>query len=56
MTQTPGPGAYEIVDPGHYSKRGPSFSIYSRVLPPRDFSKKPGPGAHSPEKVRGPRE
>ncbi len=50
--QTPGPGTYEVVDPGFMKKRAPSFTIYPRIAPIKEPFQKPGPGAHQPEKVR----
>lgn len=48
----PGPGAYESGNPDKYKFRSPSYSISSRTNIPTDQTQKPGPGAHSPEKVR----
>jgi hypothetical protein len=48
----PGPGAYESGNQDKYKARSPSYSISSRTNIPTDQTQKPGPGAHSPEKVR----
>lgn len=48
----PGPGAYESGNPDKYKARSPSYSISSRTNIPTDHTQKPGPGAHSPEKVK----
>lgn len=49
---TPGPGAYNNASPDQYkTRRSPSYSISSRHVIPSDATQKPGPGAHSPEKV-----
>jgi hypothetical protein len=50
---TPGPGAYNNSSPDNYkTRRSPSYSISSRHVIPSDSTQKPGPGAHSPEKVK----
>ena len=51
--QTPGPGSYTIVKPvkAERSAQLTGFSMLGRTYPPGDRSKRPGPGAHSPEKV-----
>lgn len=51
LQKTPGPGTYPTTDPNSYKHRDPLFSLTSRHVPPGDATKKPGPGAHSPEKV-----
>eukprot|EP00049_Salpingoeca_infusionum_P009692 m.164780 g.164780 ORF g.164780 m.164780 type:complete len:253 (+) comp14409_c0_seq9:1613-2371(+) len=48
--KTPAPGSYAS-DPIN-KKRSPAYSMSSRNFGPQDRSKKPGPGAHSPEKVQ----
>lgn len=48
----PGPGAYESGNPDKYKFRSPSYSISSRTNIPTDQTQKPGPGAHSPEKIK----
>ena len=50
--QTPGPGAYNTTDPGIIKRKAPQYSMTSRNVLPGDSTLKPGPGAHSPEKVR----
>ena len=47
----PGPGQYESGCPDQYKARSPSYSISGRTHIPTDQTQKPGPGAHSPEKV-----
>ncbi|KAM4611163.1 ciliary microtubule associated protein 1A-like [Discoglossus pictus] len=51
LQRTPGPGTYRVVDPGVYKYRPPHFSMTARNEVPGDTTQKPGPGAHSPEKV-----
>ena len=53
MSQTPGPGAYAQADPNVYKGRAPLYTLRSRVPMPGDNTLKPGPGAHSPERVGG---
>ncbi|XP_045026597.1 outer dense fiber protein 3-B isoform X2 [Daphnia magna] len=48
----PGPGAYESGNQDKYKARSPSYSISSRTNIPTDQTQKPGPGAHSPEKIK----
>uniref|UniRef100_A0A3Q3E3C9 ODF3A protein n=1 Tax=Labrus bergylta TaxID=56723 RepID=A0A3Q3E3C9_9LABR len=50
LKKTPGPAAYKAVDPYIYMKKPPHFSMTGRNTP-CDFTKKPGPGAHYPERV-----
>ena len=50
--QTPAPGTYRVVDPKVYLKGTPVYTQKGRAFPPGDRTIKPGPGAHSPEKVR----
>lgn len=49
--QTPGPGAYKLVDPCIYKQRAPQYSMTGRNMMPGETSQKPGPGAHHPEQV-----
>lgn len=49
--QTPGPGTYSVVDSRVFSHKSPVYSLHERCSLLQDNSKKPGPGAHSPEKV-----
>lgn len=51
MQKTPGPGNYNTLDPNSVKSRAPMYSMTSRNNMPGDGTKKPGPGAHSPEKV-----
>lgn len=51
LQKTPGPGAYLTTDPNIYKDQAPHFSMTSRNVLPGDSTTKPGPGAHSPEKV-----
>ncbi|XP_049836172.1 outer dense fiber protein 3 isoform X4 [Schistocerca gregaria] len=49
---TPGPGTYNDARAENYKARSPAYSISSRYQLPSDSTQKPGPGAHSPEKVK----
>jgi len=51
LLQTPGPGTYTVVHPNVYKQKSPFYSITGRNPLPTDSTLKPGPGAHSPEKV-----
>jgi len=51
LSKTPGPSAYRVIDPETYKNKGPQYSMTSRNNMPGDGTQKPGPGAHSPEKV-----
>lgn len=51
LTKTPGAGTYAVVNPDSYKDRKPQYSMTSRNQMPGDSTMKPGPGAHSPEKV-----
>ncbi|KAL3884126.1 hypothetical protein ACJMK2_030348 [Sinanodonta woodiana] len=51
MAKTPGPGTYNTTDPGVFKDKAPHYSMTSRNVMPGDNTKKPGPGAHSPENV-----
>uniref|UniRef100_H2YFT9 Outer dense fiber protein 3 n=1 Tax=Ciona savignyi TaxID=51511 RepID=H2YFT9_CIOSA len=48
---TPGPGTYRVIAPWVYKNKGPLYSMTGRNMLPSDATRKPGPGAHSPEKV-----
>ncbi|XP_049792135.1 outer dense fiber protein 3 isoform X2 [Schistocerca nitens] len=48
----PGPGTYNDARAENYKARSPAYSISSRYQLPSDSTQKPGPGAHSPEKVK----
>lgn len=52
LFQTPGPGTYDTADPSIYKDKAPLYSMTSRNVMPGDTTRKPGPGAHSPETVR----
>lgn len=49
--QTPGPGTYRVWNPNIVKFKHPAYSITGRNAMPGDSTKKPGPGAYSPEKV-----
>lgn len=51
LKKTPGPGAYNTTDPSTFKQKQPEYSMTSRNTMPGDGTQKPGPGAHSPEKV-----
>lgn len=51
LQKTPGPGNYTTTDPNYYKGKAPQYSMTSRNNMPGDGTQKPGPGAHSPEKV-----
>lgn len=50
-SQTPGPAAYRQTDVQVTKFKAPQYTMAARVEPPGDKTLKPGPGAHSPEKV-----
>uniref|UniRef100_A0A8C4WEV1 Uncharacterized protein n=1 Tax=Gopherus evgoodei TaxID=1825980 RepID=A0A8C4WEV1_9SAUR len=52
LSKTPGPCNYRVVEPSVYKTRAPQYSMLARNMLPGDNTQKPGPGAHSPEKVR----
>jgi len=52
LKKTPGPGTYNTTDPSVYRFRQHVYSMTGRNLQPGDSTQKPGPGAHSPEKVK----
>lgn len=52
--QTPGPAAYKVVNPCIYRQKPPQYSMTGRNFVPGETTKKPGPGAHYPERVRNP--
>ncbi|XP_065582656.1 ciliary microtubule associated protein 1A-like isoform X2 [Artemia franciscana] len=47
----PGPGQYDSSSPDKIKPKSPAYSLSSRTHLPSDSTQKPGPGAHSPEKV-----
>lgn len=51
LGKTPGPSNYALHDDNKTRKKQPHMSISSRTYIPGDPTQKPGPGAHSPEKV-----
>ncbi|KAK9958747.1 hypothetical protein ABG768_010852 [Culter alburnus] len=51
LRKTPGPGTYQVVDSCVYKHKAPQYSITGRNMMPGDTTKKPGPGAHHPERV-----
>ncbi|CAM4628093.1 protein CIMAP1D [Lepidochelys kempii] len=51
LSQTPGPGRYNRMDPNTYLPRPPASSIRGRCSAPRAAFRTPGPGTHSPENV-----
>nr|KAF6398518.1 outer dense fiber of sperm tails 3 [Molossus molossus] len=51
LHKTPGPAAYHQSNMQVTKLRAPQYTIAARVEPPGDKTLKPGPGAHSPEKV-----
>jgi len=51
LAKTPGPAVYESVDPSRTKSAAPQYSMTARNNLPGDNTTKPGPGAHSPEKV-----
>merc|ERR1719461_2731090 len=51
LAKTPGPAVYESVNPNTFKTQKPAYSMTGRSQLPGDRTNKPGPGAHSPEKV-----
>ncbi|XP_034052573.1 outer dense fiber protein 3-like protein 1 [Gymnodraco acuticeps] len=51
LSKTPGPAAYNVVDPNIYMKRFPQISMTGRNFSPGVSTKTPGPGAYYPEMV-----
>uniref|UniRef100_A0A8C1I5X6 Tripartite motif containing 35-30 n=1 Tax=Cyprinus carpio TaxID=7962 RepID=A0A8C1I5X6_CYPCA len=51
LRKTPGPGTYQVVNSGVYKRKAPEYSMTGRNFSPGDTTKKPGPGAHHPERV-----
>jgi hypothetical protein len=49
--QTPGPGTYGTIIPHLYKKKSPAYTLSGHCAMPGDSTQKPGPGAHSPERV-----
>ncbi|XP_061677881.1 ciliary microtubule associated protein 1B-like [Syngnathoides biaculeatus] len=51
LAQTPGPAAYQAVDPKTYLRKSPQYSMPARNFLPTSFTKTPAPGVYCPEKV-----
>lgn len=51
LQKTPGPGTYPVTNPNTNRNKAPVYSMTGRNQLPSDSTRKPGPGAHSPEKV-----
>ncbi|XP_063404953.1 ciliary microtubule associated protein 1A-like isoform X2 [Mytilus trossulus] len=51
LAKAPGAGTYNTTEPSIYKDKSPLYSMTSRNVMPGDTTKKPGPGAHSPENV-----
>lgn len=51
LKKTPGPAAYNVVDPSAYRQKPPRFSMAGRNFTPDAYTKTPGPGAHYSENV-----
>lgn len=51
LARTPGPAKYDRVAPDVTRNKKPLYSMLGRNMMPGDNTRKPGPGAHSPEKV-----
>lgn len=51
LHKTPGPSAYALHDDNTTRVKAPHVSLSTRTYIPGDPTQKPGPGAHSPEKV-----
>lgn len=51
LQKTPGPGTYRVTAPDINKNKAAQYSMNGRNFLPGDATLKPGPGAHSPEKV-----
>ena len=51
LAKTPGPAKYNVTNPNLYRNKQPHYSMLGRNVMPGDNTRKPGPGAHCPEKV-----
>jgi len=51
LQKTPGPGTYRVTAPDVNKNKAAQYSMNGRNFLPGDATLKPGPGAHSPEKV-----
>lgn len=47
----PAPGKYNVPGTDTYKNKSPAYTLSYRTNIPSDHTKKPGPGAHSPERV-----
>uniref|UniRef100_A0A224YUN5 Neuroproteinsis n=1 Tax=Rhipicephalus zambeziensis TaxID=60191 RepID=A0A224YUN5_9ACAR len=47
----PAPGKYNVPGTDTYKSKSPAYTLSYRTNIPSDHTKKPGPGAHSPERV-----
>lgn len=54
-SQTPGPCAYHVVNPGIYKSRAPQFTMLARTSLPQDNTLNPGPAAYNVDQHRKPR-
>lgn len=50
-SQTPGPCAYHVVNPGIYKSRAPQFTMLARTSLPQDNTLNPGPAAYNVDQV-----
>lgn len=50
-TQTPGPCAYHVVNPGVYKPRAPQFSMLARTSLSQGNTQNPGPAAYNVDQV-----
>lgn len=50
-SQTPGPSAYHVVNPGIYKTRAPQFTMLARTSFPQDNTLNPGPAAYNVDQV-----
>lgn len=50
-SQTPGPSAYHVVNPGIYKSRAPQFTMPARTSLPQDNTLNPGPAAYNVDQV-----
>jgi len=51
LAKTPGPAKYNTTNPNVIKGKQPQYSMLGRNSLPGDNTRKPGPGAHSPERV-----
>ncbi|XP_031794093.1 outer dense fiber protein 3B [Sarcophilus harrisii] len=52
LSKTPGPCAYQEVNPGVYKTKAPQFTMQPRTSIPQDITRKPGPAAYYPQQFR----